>query len=283
MATVWSGRKSRGQLLSVRSFRGQAQSRARSSKTKSPARRQGTGQPKNGSDVKLYFFGRENKFRVTATCDLEAALRMNHLALNRLVQGGTVRNSRRRTGGFGIGTNGLRGRPCPRVFKRVLMAWLRAALRVDLRAALIALTWCWPWVLNKLEGAKTQTRGSESRRRIPRFHLSSKTAPGYGLAIRHSEGRIIGQKNSLVLGPISRILSAARLMHGVIFISLKPSEDGQSPCCATCVTHSGMRLTRDYLTGRQVPYLVLHRSGFFVPPSLLSARWALTPPLHPLP
>ena len=32
-----------------------------------------------------------------------------------------------------------------------------------------------------------------------------------------------------------------------------------------------------------VSYLALHRTGFTVPPRLLSERWALTPPFHPYP
>ncbi len=86
----------------------------------------------------------------------------------------------------------------------------------------------------------------------------------------------------LVLGPISRILSAA-VNRCVVFISLRPPCDDRPPCCRTCAWHNGMRLTRDCPTGRRVPYLVLHRIGFFLPPSLPSARWALTPPFHPYP
>jgi hypothetical protein len=41
-----------------------------------------------------------------------------------------------------------------------------------------------------------------------------------------------------------------------------------------------MRHTRSYWTGRPAAYFVLHRIGFFVPPSLQTTRWALTPPFH---
>lgn len=44
---------------------------------------------------------------------------------------------------------------------------------------------------------------------------------------------------------------------------------------------SVVRLTRDLWTGRLVPYLVLHRIGFVMPPLSPVKRWALTPPLHP--
>ena len=46
---------------------------------------------------------------------------------------------------------------------------------------------------------------------------------------------------------------------------------------------AGVRLTRDHRTGRPVPYSVLHRTGFLVPPRSPSERWALTPPFHPYP
>jgi hypothetical protein len=42
-----------------------------------------------------------------------------------------------------------------------------------------------------------------------------------------------------------------------------------------------MRHTRDCRAGRPVPYFVLHRIGFSLPPASLPARWALTPPFHP--
>ena len=44
-----------------------------------------------------------------------------------------------------------------------------------------------------------------------------------------------------------------------------------------------MQHTRDCRTGRPVTYFALHRTGFFVPPTSPSARWALTPPFHPHP
>ena len=45
----------------------------------------------------------------------------------------------------------------------------------------------------------------------------------------------------------------------------------------------GMRHTRDYRTSRPVAYFALHRTGFTLPPTSQSARWALTPPFHPYP
>ncbi|GAA5480089.1 hypothetical protein Hhel01_03611 [Haloferula helveola] len=42
-------------------------------------------------------------------------------------------------------------------------------------------------------------------------------------------------------------------------------------------------LPGDSTGGRPFPCSVLHRAGFAVPPSLPSARWALTPPFHPYP
>ena len=44
-----------------------------------------------------------------------------------------------------------------------------------------------------------------------------------------------------------------------------------------------MRHTRDCWAGRPVPYFVLHRIGFSLPPASRPARWALTPPFHPYP
>ena len=42
-----------------------------------------------------------------------------------------------------------------------------------------------------------------------------------------------------------------------------------------------MRHTRGYRAGRPAAYFALHQTGFFVPPTLPSTRWALTPPFHP--
>src|SRR5882757_4275361 len=85
----------------------------------------------------------------------------------------------------------------------------------------------------------------------------------------------------LVPKPISRILSGA-CAPGSSFLSTSAEADLPHHGAA-CAPPDGMRLTRDYPTGRRVPYLVLHRIGFFEPPSLPSARWALTPPFHPYP
>ncbi len=42
-----------------------------------------------------------------------------------------------------------------------------------------------------------------------------------------------------------------------------------------------MQHTRNYWTGRPVPYFALHRNGFTLPSLLPRRRWALTPPFHP--
>ncbi len=42
-----------------------------------------------------------------------------------------------------------------------------------------------------------------------------------------------------------------------------------------------VRHTRGYRTGHPAAYFALHQTGFFVPPSSLTTRWALTPPFHP--
>jgi len=75
----------------------------------------------------------------------------------------------------------------------------------------------------------------------------------------------------LVLGPISRILFHALRRFGHHFSHWLAPESRRSE----------MRHTRDYRTGRPVAYFALHPMGFFVPPSSLTARWALTPPFHP--
>ena len=70
------------------------------------------------------------------------------------------------------------------------------------------LTWCWPWVLNKLEGAKTQTRGSESRENSFRpVRDRPPRCSNQGLKPLFPGSKI------LVLGPISRILFAALLIR----------------------------------------------------------------------
>jgi len=61
-----------------------------------------------------------------------------------------------------------------------------------------------------------------------------------------------------------------------------------SPCglvlrslSAEAIKRSRMRHTRGYRAGHPAAYFALHRTGFFVPPTLPSTRWALTPPFHP--
>jgi len=72
-----------------------------------------------------------------------------------------------------------------------------------------------------------------------------------------------------------------RRLRTAIFISLYVRRGGPARPWAACAGPGRMRLTRGYRTGRPAAYSVLHRIGFFVPPSLPSARWALTPPFHP--
>src|SRR6478735_7769299 len=84
----------------------------------------------------------------------------------------------------------------------------------------------------------------------------------------------------LVTKPISRILSGT-CVPGSSFLST--SAEADQPRHGRLRGPGGMRLTRDCPAGRRVPYSVLHRIGFFVPPLLPSARWALTPPFHPYP
>ena len=52
---------------------------------------------------------------------------------------------------------------------------------------------------------------------------------------------------------------------------------------AVCTTHKGAcSFERAQRAGPALPsYLVLHHAGFAVPASLLTPRWALTPPFHP--
>ena len=77
----------------------------------------------------------------------------------------------------------------------------------------------------------------------------------------------------LVLGPVSRILFHASRRFSRHF----------SRQLAPALRFREVRHTRNYRTGRPVAYFALHPMGFFVPPSSLSARWALTPPFHPCP
>ena len=49
---------------------------------------------------------------------------------------------------------------------------------------------------------------------------------------------------------------------------------------STPISKSGVRHTRNHRAGHPVPYSVLHRIGFVMPPPLPSGRWALTPPFH---
>ena len=84
----------------------------------------------------------------------------------------------------------------------------------------------------------------------------------------------------LALGPVSRILcdadKSARSRH---FSQVCLATDLSAT--ARLRGRGGMRHTRDYWAGHPVTYFALHRKGFFVPPTLPLARWALTPPFHP--
>ena len=97
--------------------------------------------------------------------------------------------------------------------------------------------------------------------------------------------------------PVSRILFVAALA------SLLRDDHSSSPGLATRIqqptrgfilpcellatvggtAHKGARcFKRTQRAGPALPsYLVLHRAGFAVPASLLTPRWALTPPFHP--
>ena len=110
-------------------------------------------------------------------------------------------------------------------------------------------------------------------------------------AIRHSEFSIqnsaFGIRHSELVIPFA----ATRRKAGLSFEAGKP-DSVCAPGGAVIVIsltacaafrRSEMRHTRDCWTGRPAAYFALHRIGFFLPPSLLTARWALTPPFHPYP
>lgn len=56
-----------------------------------------------------------------------------------------------------------------------------------------------------------------------------------------------------------------------------------APACAGCDYYPESYSLARERAGRPSSCYVLHRMGFVVPPSLLSERWALTPPFHPYP
>jgi len=84
---------------------------------------------------------------------------------------------------------------------------------------------------------------------------------------------VTGGAKKLALGPVSRILFRALRRFGRHFSRLLAQ-----PQRLRAVRH-----TRGYRTGRPATYFALHQTGFFVPPTSPSARWALTPPFHPYP
>ena len=73
----------------------------------------------------------------------------------------------------------------------------------------------------------------------------------------------------------SRPHLAMRLQQPTRGFSLRPA----------CANRNGARSFAEALTQRAGPalpsYLVLHHAGFAMPASLLTPRWALTPPFHP--
>ncbi len=87
------------------------------------------------------------------------------------------------------------------------------------------------------------------------------------------------EEKFLALGPVSRILFYALRRFGRHFSRVRLARD--LACQARLREHNRLRHTRDYRTGHPVTYFALHRKGFVVPPSLLTTRWALTPPFHP--
>src|SRR4051812_38678349 len=83
----------------------------------------------------------------------------------------------------------------------------------------------------------------------------------------------------MALGPVSRILFPPNesgfdrhFSHAHLAVSL----------ARLTRFHEWIRLqhTRGCWAGRPATYFALHRTGFFVPPTSPSARWALTPPFH---
>ena len=83
----------------------------------------------------------------------------------------------------------------------------------------------------------------------------------------------------LALGPVSRILFCTLRRFSRHFSQSRLATDLSAT--ARLRGRGGMRHTRDYRAGHPVTYFALHRKGFFMPPSLLMTRWALTPPFHP--
>ena len=80
----------------------------------------------------------------------------------------------------------------------------------------------------------------------------------------------------LALGPVSRILFYALRRFGRHFSRVRLATDLSAT--ARLRGRGGMRHTRDYRAGHPVTYFALHRKGFFLPPSSLLTRWAITPP-----
>ena len=83
----------------------------------------------------------------------------------------------------------------------------------------------------------------------------------------------------LALGPVSRILFCTLRRFSRHFSHACLAADLAS--CDRLREHNQLQHTRGYGTGRPATYFALHRKGFFVPPTLPLARWALTPPFHP--
>ena len=113
-------------------------------------------------------------------------------------------------------------------------------------------------------------------------HTVGRTAIGSAvprMLRRHESAAGLAVGKILALGPVSRILFHALRRFGRHFSHALAG----APCAARLRERSGVRLTRGYWAGHPATYLVLHRTGFFVPPTSPSVRWALTPPFHPYP
>ena len=106
----------------------------------------------------------------------------------------------------------------------------------------------------------------------------------------------------IAAGPVSRILSAAPFPQNLQVGTLHAANPGPTKICREKERH-GDHSSRPYITARfqrptrelwrteparrslrtVLPYLVLLRVGFSLPPPLLAARCALTAPFHPYP
>ncbi len=127
-----------------------------------------------------------------------------------------------------------------------------------------------------------------------RFSLGQEVAIALGVAspAKSQERKTVQRVLFVAAGPVSRILSAALLPR-----SSRRARDGTKPKSGRTVIPLGRALLRGSsdlpgssdVPSRHVrppkptllPYLVLLRVWFSLPPSLLTARCALTAPFHP--